>query len=101
MTDAAKPKMLAHERALVASGELADVTHARASSTWLHAASSDERDGIALVYRPMGDAECLHLVARGALPATQPYQAIIEGERGRVYAEKYLGGLKKVDTRPT
>eukprot|EP00041_Stephanoeca_diplocostata_P022967 m.556712 g.556712 ORF g.556712 m.556712 type:complete len:143 (+) comp22186_c0_seq6:451-879(+) len=53
------------------------------------------------VYRPMADAEVCFLLKYGVLPATQPYQAIIEGPSGRAYAEKYLRGKKKVDTHPT
>src|SRR5262245_1622491 len=53
------------------------------------------------VYRPMGDLEISYLVETGSLPNTQPYQAIIEGETGRTYAEKYLNGRKKVDTEPS
>ena len=97
MTECTKAKLLPHERALLARGDLRDVTHARASSVWLRARSSSvaaaEHSSSAAtttVYRPMGDGEARHLVAHGVLPATQPYQAIIEGERGRVYAEKYL-----------
>ena len=101
-----KAKLLPHERALLARGALRDVTHARASSIWLHArstsaADSDDASAATTVYRPMGDGEACHLVAHGVLPTTQPYQAIIEGERGRGYAEKYLVGHKKVDTSPT
>ena len=99
-----KAKLLPHERALLARGALHDVTHARASSIWLHARSTsavDDTSAVTTVYRPMGDGEACHLVAHGMLPATQPYQAIIEGERGRGYAEKYLVGHKKVDTDPT
>jgi hypothetical protein len=42
------------------------------------------------VYRPVGDLELMYLVNNNALPSTQPYQAIIEGDAGRTYAEKYL-----------
>ena len=49
----------------------------------------------------MADTELLYLLDRKVLPSTQPYQTIVEGEEGRVYAEKYLKGLKKVDTFPT
>lgn len=49
----------------------------------------------------MGDKELAYLLEHGALPATQPYQAIIEGQNGRNYAEKFLRGHKKVDTAPT
>lgn len=54
-----------------------------------------------LLYRPMGDAELLALLRDGTLPATQPYQAVMEGAGGRAYAEKYLNGRKWVDTHPT
>jgi hypothetical protein len=49
----------------------------------------------------MGDLETIFLLDHNELPATQPYQAIIEGTVGRKYAEKYLRGIKKVDTSPT
>ncbi len=49
----------------------------------------------------MGDAEMGHLLIHGVLPSSQPYQAIIEGDVGRIYAEKYLTGHKWVDTHPT
>ena len=58
-------------------------------------------DALTLLYRPMGDAEAGHLLAHGALPSTQPYQAVMEGAAGRSYAEKYLSGKKWVDTAPT
>jgi hypothetical protein len=90
-----------HERAMVESGELRNVTHHGASAIWLEAASKAPGPGRTLVYRPMGDLEALHVVAHNQLPATQPYQAIIEGEAGRSYAEKYLAGKKWVDTAPT
>lgn len=54
-----------------------------------------------LLYRPMGDAEIRHLVQHQQLPATQPYQAVIEGEAGRAYSARYLTGSKKVDTAPS
>jgi len=94
-------KLLPHEKKLVTEGRLKDETHAGASSIWLHAESATCQEGQTNVYRPMGDAEILHLIAHNQLPDTQPYQAIIEGDVGRVYAEKYLKGLKWVDTRPT
>merc|ERR1719199_1950971 len=49
----------------------------------------------------MGDEECRHLLETGTLPNTQPYQTIVEGPDGRVYAEKYLRGHKSVDSSPT
>ncbi|GIQ85060.1 hypothetical protein KIPB_006672 [Kipferlia bialata] len=54
----------------------------------------------ALLYRPVGDLELLHLLEHGTLPDTQPYQAVIEGEAGRLYAEKFVLGSKKVNTHP-
>merc|ERR1712139_322286 len=35
------------------------------------------------------------------LPDTQPYQTIVVGNEGRIYAEKYLRGRKSVDSSPT
>ena len=49
----------------------------------------------------MGDREFAHLLAHGVLPATQPYQTIVEGAAGRQYAERYLRGSKWVDSSPT
>ena len=97
-------KLLPHEQALLGSGDLRDVTHKGSTSRWLTAPSTSRQDlpeGHTLVYRPMGDAEVHHLLQYNELPSTQPYQAIIEGTVGRVYAEKYLRGHKKVDTSPT
>ena len=96
--------LLAHERALLASGDLVNVTHEGSSSVWLHAESTPASalaDGMTLVYRPMGDAEVLHLLEHGGLPDSQPYQAIIEGAGGRVYSEKYLNGAKWTNTHPS
>jgi hypothetical protein len=90
-----------HERDLVESGELRNVTHQGASAVWLDAPSKQPGLDRTLVYRPMGDTEALFVVANNQLPDTQPYQAIIEGDAGRVYAEKYLAGKKWVDTAPT
>eukprot|EP00286_Rhodomonas_abbreviata_P019925 CAMPEP_0181292282 /NCGR_PEP_ID=MMETSP1101-20121128/2422_1 /TAXON_ID=46948 /ORGANISM="Rhodomonas abbreviata, Strain Caron Lab Isolate" /LENGTH=184 /DNA_ID=CAMNT_0023396739 /DNA_START=140 /DNA_END=694 /DNA_ORIENTATION=+ len=96
-------KLLPHEAELVASGDLANVTHRGASSIWLSANNSDlaKRPEMTRVYRPMGDLECRHLLASGVLPNTQPYQTIVEGDEGRAYAEKYLRGQKSVDSLPT
>jgi len=95
-------KLLAHEEALVAAGELHDVTHSGSSAIWLSAESSlPVSDAVSAVYRPMGDAEYNHLLIHGELPATQPYQTIVRGEEGRLYAEKYLRGQKAVDSSPT
>ena len=94
--------LLPHERALLEAGQLQDKTHQNASSVWLSSPSPSEApDGTTLVYRPIGDAELTCLRETGQLPATQPYQAIIQGEVGRQYAEKFLNGRKKVDTHPS
>lgn len=94
--------LLPHERSLLETGQLQDNTHQNASSVWLSSPSCSETpDGTTLVYRPMGDVELAWLRETGLLPATQPYQAIIQGEVGRRYAEKFLNGRKKVDTHPS
>eukprot|EP01119_Soliformovum_irregulare_P001668 TRINITY_DN11400_c0_g1_i1.p1 TRINITY_DN11400_c0_g1~~TRINITY_DN11400_c0_g1_i1.p1 ORF type:complete len:176 (-),score=29.36 TRINITY_DN11400_c0_g1_i1:43-570(-) len=94
-------RFLAHERTLFLEEKLQNVTHRGSSSVWLDAASSEPPIGMINVYRPMGDTEILYLVQNGILPDTQPYQAIMEGESGRIYAEKYLNGKKWTDTHPT
>lgn len=94
-------RLLPHELALYNSGELQNVTHDRSSSIWLEAPSSVVSPGHATVYRPMGDFEIEYLIQHGQLPSTQPYQAIIEGEIGREYANKYLCGAKWTRTNPT
>eukprot|EP01060_Flectonema_neradi_P000611 TRINITY_DN10385_c0_g1_i1.p1 TRINITY_DN10385_c0_g1~~TRINITY_DN10385_c0_g1_i1.p1 ORF type:complete len:177 (+),score=21.28 TRINITY_DN10385_c0_g1_i1:39-569(+) len=96
-----KCKLLPHEQRLVSSGELKNVTHTGSSSIWLSGDSSQDSKDQTRVYRPMGDIEVLELLKTGQLPSTQPYQAIIEGDKGREYAEKYLTGKKWVDTAPT
>jgi hypothetical protein len=94
--------LLPHEQQLLRSGALSDVTHVNATSIWLTASSIQLTDArLCAVYRPMGDAEFEHLLRNGALPDTQPYQTIVEGEAGRRYSEKYLRGHKKVDSSPT
>jgi len=95
-------KLLPHEQELLEKRELKDITHPGASAIWLHAESfSLEDERLVLVYRPMGDEECRHLLTRGALPDTHPYQTIVVGHVGRMYAEKYLRGRKSVDSSPT
>lgn len=94
-------RLLPHERVLYESGELKNITHEGSSSIWLEAPSSSQKPGHTLVYRPMGDVEVTYLVEHGELPATQSYQAIIEGENGRSYSNKYLAGAKWVSTHPT
>ncbi|AYV82523.1 MAG: hypothetical protein Hyperionvirus1_102 [Hyperionvirus sp.] len=93
--------LLVHERELLKSGKIGNLTHKGATSAWLDAPSSVAENGMTTVYRVMGDAEFLYLLEKNELPDTQPYQAIMEGPRGRVYAEKYLNGKKYVNTSPT
>ena len=94
-------KLRPWERSLLDDGLLSDVTHTGSSSVWLDAPSSVPAAGDTVLYRPMGDLELEYLLAHGALPSTQPYQAVIEAAAGRVYAEKYLNGKKWVDSAPT
>jgi hypothetical protein len=94
-------RLLPHELALYNSGELKNITHHGSSSILLEALSSSPDSGKTNVYRPMGDIEVNYLVEQGELPDTQPYQAIIEGENGRLYANKYLSGAKWTSTHPT
>jgi hypothetical protein len=92
-------ELLPYEKEFVTRGIMQNVTHPGSSSVWLVAESKAcISAGHTLVYRPMADRELSYLMETGNLPATQPYQAIIEGENGRTYAEKYLKGHKKVDT---
>ncbi|EGC40058.1 hypothetical protein DICPUDRAFT_74432 [Dictyostelium purpureum] len=93
--------LLTHERELMESGELKNITHKGSSSVWLEASSSIAPPGMVNVYRPMGDIEVQYLVENKLLPDTQPYQAIIEGSCGRAYANKYLTGKKWTDTNPS
>ena len=94
-------RLLPHELALYNAGELQNITHHGSSSIWLEALSSTPDAGRTNVYRPMGDLEVRYLVEHGELPDTQPYQAIIEGDNGRLYANKYLTGAKWTNTSPT
>lgn len=94
-------RLLPHELALYNSGELQNVTHHGSSSIWLETRSSEPPQGRVNVYRPMGDREATFLIQNHQLPDTQAYQAIIEGENGRIYANKYLTGVKFTDTHPT
>ncbi|CAB9513559.1 expressed unknown protein [Seminavis robusta] len=99
-----KPKLLAHESALLDDEELSDVTHPNASSRWLYAASTDETTldkARILIYRHMADKEFEHLMTHNQLPDTQPYQTITRSQDGRTYCESYLRSNKFVDTSPT
>ena len=93
-------RLLPHELALYNSDQLKNITHQGSSSIWLEALSTSPPSGRTNVYRPMGDIEVIYLVEHGELPSTQPYQAIIEGENGRLYANKYLNGTKWTNTNP-
>lgn len=96
-----KIKLLPHEKQLLSDNKLADITHPKSSSKWLHTDSSKPSPGFVNVYRVMGDIELFYLLQHNQLPDTQPYQAIVEGNDGRKYMEKYLNGQKHVDTIPT
>jgi len=110
-----KIKLLPHEKNLLETKQLEDITHTNSSSTWLWCRSSTESilcqegyqnnrstdDTKIPVYRVMGDIEVAYLLKNNLLPDTQPYQAIVPGPDGRVYMEGYLKGKKKVDTTPT
>jgi hypothetical protein len=89
-----KPSLLKHEAALVASGELTDITHHGVFSLWLSAPSTevDPNGELTTVYRHMGDDECSFLLEHHRLPSTQPYQTIVEGAAGRRYCEGYFRG---------
>ena len=95
--------LLPHEKELLASNQLQNVTHSGSSSIWLSTESTvlPADDDRTTIYRPMGDTETLYLVKNNKLPDTQPYQTIVEGENGREYCEKYLTGKKWVDSCPT
>lgn len=93
--------LLPHELKLLNEGKLINVTHPRSSSVVLAAPCVPVRPGRTLVFRPMGDIELAFLIETGTLPATQPYQAIVRGHGGRVYANKFVDGLKKSDANPT
>ena len=63
--------LLAHERTLLESSLLSNVTHAKSTSVWLDAASTSEDDlqpEQTRVYRPMGDDEILYLIQNNFLP---------------------------------
>lgn len=94
-------RLLPHELSLYNSGQLLNITHHGSSSIWLECPSSLPPAGQTNVYRPMGDREAIYLIEHGQLPDTQAYQAIIEGENGRLYANKYLSGAKWTSTHPT
>lgn len=96
-----KVKLLKHEKELLQNGSIQNITHKKSSSVWLHTESSNVDKPYVNVYRVMGDDELLYLLNNKQLPSTQPYQAIVIGQEGRNYMEKYLNGLKYVDTNPT
>jgi len=78
-----KITLLPHEKKLLATGELEDVTHHNASSRWLEAKSYvPNSESVTTVYRPMADAELLYLLEHAQLPDTQPYQTIVQGQPG-------------------
>jgi hypothetical protein len=94
-------RLLPHELALYNSGELQNITYYGSSSIWLEALSAPPPVGRRNVYRPMVDSEVLYLVEHGELPDGRRYQAIIEDENGRLYANKWLTGKKRGKTPRT
>jgi len=81
---ASKSLLQPHERALVASGELSNVTHPGALAVWLEAASKE--------VSWWSTTNCQR---------RSPTRPFPEGPAGRRYSEKYLTGHKWVDTAPT
>ena len=51
--------LLTHEKELLKSGQLTNITHKGSSSIWLSCQSSIPEPGMTLVYRVMGDNEFL------------------------------------------
>lgn len=98
-----KARLLPHEKQLLESGHLQDITHKKATSKWLSAPSKIITNDTTrqLCYRHMGDVEFAHLLNTGFLPETQPYQTLTRGQEGREYCESYLRSNKFVDTNPT
>lgn len=98
----AKVRLWPHEQELLNQGLLKNITHANASSIWLHGDSTAKTaEDRSLCYRHMGDNELRFLIDNGVLPATQPYQTLTRGQEGRLYCEKYFRSNKHVDTSPT
>eukprot|EP00435_Cladocopium_sp_Y103_P061076 s104_g22.t1 len=114
----AKAGLMPHEKKLLESQELVEVSHKGASSILLEAPllgfqapAEDEEDGLEVpkeededleteemvsVYRHMTDMEAGYLLEHSILPDTQPYQTIVVGEEGYEYCKKYFTGKKKV-----
>jgi hypothetical protein len=91
-----------HEKKLLKSNEIFNVTHKKSTSVILERLITLELDEeFTTVYRPMGDKELFYLLENNILPDTQPYQTIVEGPIGREYCDKYLTGKKYVDSLPT
>ncbi len=93
--------LLPHERDLFLENQIENITHKGSTSVWLESALMDPPPTKTTVYRPMGDLEVVYLMENKQLPSTQPYQAIIEGPIGFLYANKYLTGQKFTDTHPS
>ena len=51
--------LLIHEKELLKSGQLTNITHKGSSSIWLSCQSSKPEPNMTLVYRVMGDNELL------------------------------------------
>eukprot|EP00439_Symbiodinium_sp_Y106_P039898 s2022_g4.t2 len=107
-----------HEKTLLQSGALSEISHRGASSILLQALHLEkerdlpekegleetaereeleaEREELVSIFRHMTDKECSFLREHGILPDTQPYQTIVEGDEGFQYCKKYFCGKKKV-----
>lgn len=106
-TEKKAPRELAqHEKNLFSRGNLIEHTHknckyriffgelGRSRDMW----DDSFPDNMVEVYRHMGDCELQFLLQNGQLPATQPYQTVVEGVQGFQYCMKYFNGQKSVDT---
>ena len=82
-------RLSSHEKGLLLSGDLLEVSHPGASALLLEAAclgfQKEVGGDMVSVYRHMTDAEAEHLLEHGVLPTTQPYQTIVVGEEGYAY----------------
>jgi len=95
-----KIKLKKHEKELLESGELKEVTWKNARARHLSADSTEPPPKRVCVYRHMGDEEFEFLLTNGILPGADDidwlvYQTIVEGKGGRDYCEKYFSGSKK------
>ena len=113
----ARAGLLPHEKKLLETKDLVEVSHKGASAILLEApilgfqeqaGQSDKEDEsesdstleaaeeLVSVYRHMSDKEALYLLEHSVLPEGRPYQTIVVGEEGYTYCKKYFTGKKKV-----